>query len=172
MEGGCPFCSAILPQAEEVDTYWVDLCRKLGVPLNLAKRQRCSQRVEYAGFLFDTLRGLLLILPDKLAKLLACLREWAESAAVTGRILDGVRPLRMHGGGCAHALPGKFPHTVVLFSAALAAGWPWSLALHLFAGVVDGSVCNRGHGFITSYGLGLSPELLQVGRWLVGRIIV
>ena len=40
------------------------------MPLNLAKRQLCGQRVEYAGFLYDTLRDLLLILPDKLAKLL------------------------------------------------------------------------------------------------------
>jgi hypothetical protein len=109
LEGGCAFCLAVLPQAEEVDAYWVDLCGKLGVPLNLVKRQRCGQRVEYAGFLYDTLRGLLLILPDKLAKLLACLREWAESSAVSGRVLDGVRGRVLHYSACLR-------HTRVLAS--------------------------------------------------------
>ena len=45
--------------------------RQARVPLNLDKRQR----LQAAGFLYDTLRGPLLILPDKLVKLLGCLRE-------------------------------------------------------------------------------------------------
>lgn len=64
----------------------------------------------------------------------------------------------------------RFPHTPVLFAAALASGWPWSLALHLFAGATQGRFCNQGQGFVTAYGLGLSPELLQHGRWLVGQV--
>ena len=64
----------------------------------------------------------------------------------------------------------RFPHTAVLFAAALSNGWPWSLALRIFAGVSSGSFCNRGCGFITSYGMGLSTERLQTGRWLVGHV--
>ena len=43
---------------------WVELCGKRGVPLNSDKRQRCRQRVKYAGFLFDTLRGQLPIVAN------------------------------------------------------------------------------------------------------------
>ena len=100
LAGGCPACCACLPQAEEVDEYWVELCGRLGVPLNLDKRQRCGQTVEYAGFLYDTLRGLLLILPDKLVKLLGCLQEWAESDTVTARGMDAVRGRVLHYSAC------------------------------------------------------------------------
>ena len=101
LEGGCPVCLEHLPQAEAVDAYWVELCRKLGVPLNLDKRQRCRQQVKYAGFLFDTLRGLLLILPEKLLKrLFACLKEWAESQRVTSRFMDSVRGGVLHYPAC------------------------------------------------------------------------
>ena len=64
----------------------------------------------------------------------------------------------------------RFPHTALLFAAALASGWPWSLALYLFAGVSLGSYCNCGFGFITSHGLKLAQESLRDGRWLVGHV--
>jgi hypothetical protein len=104
--------------------------------------------------------------------------QWRFTAPQSDQVLHKLRALvgfpAIFGPGAAPR-PGavedpaartRFPHTAVLFSAALAAGWPWSLALHLFAGVIDGSFCNRGHGFITSYGLRLSPELLHGGRTL------
>ena len=49
----------------------LDLYDLLGVSMNLKKRQCCCQSVEYSGFcrLFDTFRGLLLVLPDKQASL-------------------------------------------------------------------------------------------------------
>jgi hypothetical protein len=37
--------------------------------------------------------------------------------------------------------------TVPLFGAAITAGWPWLLALHLFAGSQRGRPCAAGHGF-------------------------
>ncbi len=49
-----------------------------GVSLNDDKHQRCKQTVEFAGFLFDTFRGLMLVLPDKQLLLL-------EQAALLGR---------------------------------------------------------------------------------------
>ena len=55
-------------------------------------------------------------------------------------------------------------------SSSPANGWPWSLALYLFAGVSLGSYCNCGFGFITSHGLKLAQESLRDGRWLVGHV--
>ena len=68
-----------LLQAEEVDEDWVEHCDRLGLSLNLDKRWWCRQIVEYAGFQYDTLHGLLLILPDKLVKLMGCLSGHARS---------------------------------------------------------------------------------------------
>ena len=84
------------PSAEAVDASWVELCGRLGVPLNLDKRQRCPQQVEYVGVLFDTLRGLLLILPERLKKLLACRKEWAELQCVTARFIESVWGRMLH----------------------------------------------------------------------------
>ena len=39
------------------------------------------------------------------------------------------------------------PLAVLLFGAALRAGWGWALALRLFAGIRDGRVCGKGRGF-------------------------
>ena len=51
-----------------------------------------------------------------------------------------------------------FQHTVVLFGAALASGWPWATALHSLSSVRRGSFYNEGRGFMTSYGLQLPSE--------------
>ena len=42
-----------------------------------------------------------------------------------------------------------------LFSAVLAAGWPWRLALRLFAGLGRGSPCTGGYNFVLDRGKGL-----------------
>lgn len=96
LEGNCPVCLAALPGAERMEADWIELCTRLGVRLNMDKRQWCAQRVEFAGFLFDTLRGLLRILPDKLAKLLAALAEWLAATCVTPRELDSLRGRVLH----------------------------------------------------------------------------
>ncbi len=69
LAGGCPACLRALADAEALDAWWIDLCNMLGVPLNLSKHQRCGQAVEYAGFLFDTFRGVMLCRDEKLALL-------------------------------------------------------------------------------------------------------
>ncbi len=58
-----------------LDEWWMDLNRQLGVSLIVEKHQLCKQTVEYVGFLFDTLRGLMLVMEDKQA----VLREQAAS---------------------------------------------------------------------------------------------
>ena len=67
---------------------WVELCGKRGLPLNSDKRQRCRQRAKYAGFLFDTLRGQLPILPKKLKTLPTCpgCRAWKKIVIVVRRL--------------------------------------------------------------------------------------
>ncbi len=61
LAGGCAVCQEGLEEAKELDAFWMELCGSLGVPLNLLKRQLCGQSVEYAGFVFDTWGGLMLI---------------------------------------------------------------------------------------------------------------
>jgi len=63
-----------------------------------------------------------------------------------------------------------FPHSVVLFGAALAVGWPWATALAVFSSICTGSFCNGGRAFLTTYGLQLSPERLLTGQWHEGRV--
>jgi hypothetical protein len=75
------------------------LCKELGVPLNNDKHQLpvCAQSVEYGWFLFDTFRGLMLVLPEKQELLL-------EQAASLGRLnvswttreLDSIKGLPLH----------------------------------------------------------------------------
>ncbi len=69
LAGGCPAYLSALANAEALDAWWIDLCKMLCVPLNMAKHQRCGQTVEYSGFLFDTFRGVMLCLDEKLALL-------------------------------------------------------------------------------------------------------
>ncbi len=57
-------CLEGLEEAKEFDAFWMELCGSLGVPFNLLKRQQCGESVEYAGFVFDTWRGLMLILEE------------------------------------------------------------------------------------------------------------
>ena len=60
------------------------------------KHQWLAQKLEYAGFLYYTVRGLLLILDPKLEKVVSCLQEWAclrewaslhELDSICGRIM-------------------------------------------------------------------------------------
>ena len=69
--------------------------------------------------------------------------------------------------------PGRtdsFPHSVVLFGAALAVGWPWATALAVFSSISSGCFCNGGRAFLTTYGLQLSPERLLMGQWHEGHV--
>ena len=64
-----------------------------------------------------------------------------------------------------------FPLAVLLFGAALRAGWAWSLALRLFAGLKAGWPCGSGRGFIPERGKGVPPTGPELsGRWLVSRL--
>jgi len=104
---GCPSCLRDLAAAEEKDAWWIALCEMLGVPLNMSKHQRCKQTVEYSGFLFDSLRGVMSCLDDKLALLRAHCAELRSSTdswsmrdldRIKGRLLHysaGVRHLRI-----------------------------------------------------------------------------
>ena len=97
LAGGCLVCGRGLAAAIVLDEWWMDLNRQLGVSLNDDKHQRCKQAVEYAGFLFDTFRGLMLVLPDKQLLLL----EQAASLGVTGalwsaRELDSIKGRLLH----------------------------------------------------------------------------
>ena len=104
LAGGCAVCQEGLGEAKELDAFWMELCSSLGVPLNLLKRQLCGQSVEYTGFVFDTWRGLMLILEEKRVKLLDCIRGLGEAPQVTGRELDGVRGRVLHYSACVRHL--------------------------------------------------------------------
>jgi hypothetical protein len=67
--------------------------------------------------------------------------------------------------------PQPFPLAVLLFGAALRAGWAWALALRLFAGLKVGWACGSGRGFVPERGKGLPPTGRDLeGRWLVSRL--
>ena len=100
LAGGCPICSQARAAAEKLDAFWMDLCDRLGVNLNMIKHRNPGQTLEYAGFLFDTFRGLLLILAEKLVKLLAALDEWASAIAMSHRELDWVKGRVLHYSAC------------------------------------------------------------------------
>jgi hypothetical protein len=55
----------------------------------MKKRQRCGQSVEYWGFLFNTFRGWLLVLPDKVESLIEHTTALSDAAATwSARELD------------------------------------------------------------------------------------
>jgi hypothetical protein len=74
----CAVCAGALAAAEALDEWWMDLCDKLGVSLNLDKRQRCSHRVECACFLLDTFCGVLLVTEAKISALFETLDLFKE----------------------------------------------------------------------------------------------
>ena len=96
LEGGCPVCLEHLPHAERLDAEWQALCARLGVPLSADKHQPSSQKPDYAGFIFDTVRGVVLCQPDKVVKLLACLSAWQELTEITPRELDSIQGRVLH----------------------------------------------------------------------------
>ena len=67
--------------------------------------------------------------------------------------------------------PRPFPLAVLLFGAALRAGWAWYLALKLFAGLKVGWPCGGGRSFVPERGKGKPPTGRDLaGRWLVSRL--
>ena len=67
--------------------------------------------------------------------------------------------------------PRPFPLAVLLFGAALRAGWAWPLAVRLFTGLKAGWPCGGGRGFVPERGKGLPPPGRDLaGRWLVSRL--
>jgi hypothetical protein len=104
LAAGCTVCGSSLAAAEVLDELWMDLNRQLDVSPNVEKHQRCKQTVEYAGFLFDTFRGLMLVLEDKQAVLLEQAASLGrEGARWSARELDSIKG-RLHysaGGGPA-----------------------------------------------------------------------
>ena len=96
LAGGCPVCLEHLPHAQRLAAEWKELCEKLGVPLSDDKHQGPGQRPGYAGFDFDTVRGLVLTQPDKVGKLLACLTAWLEMTEITPRALDSIQGRVLH----------------------------------------------------------------------------
>lgn len=104
LEGGCEVCMAAAVEAEELDAFWMNLCDDLGVPLNLEKRQLRSQSVDYAGFVFNTWTGRLLIQADKLVKLLASVKGLGAAQEMSTRELDGVKGRVQHYSACVRHL--------------------------------------------------------------------
>ena len=100
LEGGCPVCKDQLPRAEADQRYWVGLCPKLGIHLHPDKRQNCSQRAEYTGFVVDTLKGRLLMMAEKLEKLLTTVQEWMGARVIRARGLAKVRGKAVHYSAC------------------------------------------------------------------------
>jgi hypothetical protein len=98
LEGGCPICLRVkhLPHVERLDAEWQAFCARLGVPLSADKHQPSSQKPDYAGFVFDTVRGVVLCQPDKVVKLLACLAAWLEVTEITPRKLDSIQGRVLH----------------------------------------------------------------------------
>jgi hypothetical protein len=97
LAGVCPACLRALANAEALNAWWFDLCKMLGVPLNMAKHQRCCQTVEYFGFLFDTFRGVMLCLDEKLALLLSHAADLGQpDRAWSLRDLDRVKGRLLH----------------------------------------------------------------------------
>ena len=73
------------------------LCALLGVPLNHKKHQSCKQSVEYSGFLFDSFRGLMLRLDEKVALLLEHAAELSRADRLwSPRELDRVKGRFLH----------------------------------------------------------------------------
>ena len=96
LTGGCTVCLEYLPHAERLEAEWQELCERLGISLNDDKRQAPSQLPNYAGFDFDTVRGLVLAAADKVAKLLACLATWLGQTEITPRELASIQGRVLH----------------------------------------------------------------------------
>ena len=96
LQGGCTTCLQMLPHSERLDADWQELCADLGVPLSGEKHKTSSQHPAYAGFDFDTVRGVVLTQPEKLEKLLGCLDSWRSAEEISPRGLDGVQGRVMH----------------------------------------------------------------------------
>ena len=96
LAGGCAACGRGLATAVVLDEWWMGLCGQLGVPLNGDKHQCCDQSVEYAGFLFDSFRGLMLVLPEKLALLLEQAASLGEDRSWSTRDLDRIKGRLLH----------------------------------------------------------------------------
>jgi len=108
LEGGCPVCEEFVEEGRKSQNYFIWLCRQLGIGLAEEKHQWLAQKLEYAGFLYDTVRGLLLILDSKLEKVVSCLREWASAMMVTSRELDSVRGRIIHYSLCIKHISGDY----------------------------------------------------------------
>ena len=98
--GGCVVCLEHLAAAEADQRFWVELCSRLGLCLHPDKRQLCGQRAEYTGFVLDTILGRILMVEDKLAKLLTTVQEWVDGAQIKARGLAKVRGKAMHYAAC------------------------------------------------------------------------
>jgi hypothetical protein len=95
----------------------------------------------------------------RLEEALTSLRLVVAPPAVFGRASLPVRPDPAQL-GCSF----DCPLSGLLFGAALTAGWPWVLALHLFAGLRQGFACGGGTGFIPERGRSAPPG----SSWLAG----
>ena len=96
LAGGCPVCLSFLVHAQRLSDYWASVCARYGVPLCKNKYQAPSQLPGYAGFDFDTVRGLALTQPEKVEKLLHCYEAWIELAQITPRELDSIQGRTLH----------------------------------------------------------------------------
>lgn len=85
LENNCSTCIDALHSFKATQALWHRLAAELGITLNLTKRQEPSQRFEYTGILFDTIRGRLFIPEKKLDKLTTCLRDLAAASETTLR---------------------------------------------------------------------------------------
>ena len=96
IEAMCEVCVKALPGAQADHRFVVDLGGRLGLGFQESKRQHCAQKGEYSGFLLDTVRGRLYVLPEKLPKMRDCMEEWILSAFMTARGLAKIRGKALH----------------------------------------------------------------------------
>ncbi len=96
LAGGCPTCLTTLVHAEALDEWWMGFCGKLEVTQR-GQAPALSANGGNSGFLFDTLRSLMLVTEPKQEMLLANAAELGVPESVwTTRQLDSIKGRLLH----------------------------------------------------------------------------
>ena len=99
LEGGCDVCAEYYGRALHAQDMWRQKAAKLNIPLS-GKGHEVSQQGAFTGVGIDTVRGLFLMLPDKLQSMYAAVDGLIDSLLSTPRLIARVRGKLLHY-GCA-----------------------------------------------------------------------